>query len=132
MQLLLDYVNEGIWEQIASLMDAASIALEGLLGTYNERIQFQLGSVVRDFDDLSRNILNTVRIHHETVFHDFVHRQNTGAIPADPANLYACLAGSIVMCSLDAGAPQVEAELVSSNETFLFFRKEYCSCLDPG
>ena len=124
MQLLLDYVNEGNWDQIASLMDTASITLEGLLGTYNERIQFQLGSVVRDFDDLSRNILDTVRTHHETVFHDFVRRQNTGAIPADPANFYACLAGSIVMCSLDAGARQVEAELVSSIETFSLFRKE--------
>lgn len=107
-------------------MDKASIALESLLGTYNQRIQFQLGSVVRDFDDLSRNILDTVRVHHETAFRDFVRRQNTGAIPADPANFYACLAGSIVMCGIDAGARQVEAELVSSNETFFFFfRKEY-------
>ena len=102
-------------------MDTASIALESLLGAYNERIRFQLGSVVRDFDDLSRNILDTVRVRHETVFHDFSRRQNTGAIPADPANFYACLAGSIVMCSLDAGARQVGAELVSSNETFFFF-----------
>jgi hypothetical protein len=101
-------------------MDKASIALESLLGTYNERIQSQLNSVVRDYDGLSQNVLDTVRVHHEAVFHDFVRRKNTGAIPTDPANFYACLAGSIVMCGSvqvdNAGACQIEAKLVSSNE----------------
>jgi hypothetical protein len=98
-------------------METASIALENLLGTYNQRIQSQLDSVVRDFNGLSRNVLNAVKIHHETVFHDFVRRQNTGAIPADPANFYACLAGSIIMCGsaqvIDEGSRQIETELVS-------------------
>lgn len=99
-------------------MENASIALENLLGTYNQRIQSQLDSVVCDYNALSRNVLKTIQMHHEPVFHDFVRRQNTGAIPADPANFYACLAGSIVMCDsaqiIDENARQIKAELVSS------------------
>lgn len=105
---------------MAYLMETASTTLESLTGAYNKRIQIQLDSVVREFDGLSRSILDTVRVHHEAAFHDFVCRKNTGAVPADPTNFHACLAGSIVMCDRaqvsNAGARQIEAELVSSSE----------------
>lgn len=100
-------------------MENASIALENLLGTYNQRIRSQLDAEVCDFNALSRNVLKTIQMHHEPVFDDFVRRQKTGAIPADPANFYACLAGSIIMCDsaqiINESARQIKAELVSSS-----------------
>lgn len=107
-------------------MEKASVALENLLGAYNERVQSQLDSVVREFNSLSRSILNTVKMHHETVFHDFMRRQKTGAIPADPANFYACLAGSFIMCGsaqlAKVSARQIEAEFVSLSWNGMFER----------
>lgn len=116
-------------------MENASIALEHLLGTYNRQIQSQLDSVVRDYNVVSRNVLNIVKTHHETVFHDFVHRNNTGAIPADPANFYACLAGSIITCGsarvIDGSACLIKAELVGSSSNVLI-EMNNVSCSNPG
>lgn len=98
-------------------MEPGPLALESLIDGYNELVQIQLDSVVCEFDGLSKNILNTVRVNHEAVFQDFACRKNTGAIPTDLANFYACLAGSMIMHgsaqSNNTDTHQIKAELVS-------------------
>jgi len=124
-RLLLDFDNKEshlvarLPGQIAQF-DAKSVNHLGTsIRAYNERIQTQLDSVVREFNGLSKNVLNTLRVHHQAAFHDFMRRTKTGAIPVDPTNFHACLAGSVVMCGSapanNAGGRRIEAEPVGSN-----------------
>jgi hypothetical protein len=91
--------------------------LDTLISVYNQGVQAQLNYVICEFTYLSKNVANLIRVHHHEAFHDFERRKNTGAIPVDPTNFHACLAGSIVMCGStqanNAGARQVEEKLVN-------------------
>ena len=101
------HIQSADWSNAILQLDERCMKMyHDLLRPCEEQLQTQAALTLSKDEMTSAHALSTVRLHAPIAYEDFEHRVKTGAIPCDPCNFHACLAGSVLM----SGFHYVKAE----------------------